>query len=274
MKQQSYYSPTDDISFIPLTKEEELSLFERYYNNNDLEARDTIIRCHLKLVAKLALRQSRGALPDDEAISAANFGLLQALEVKKFEPGRVRFGSYVRLYVRGQVLIAIRDRVRPHATFQTRNNFCVDAGLTGQVAQEVRELLGIHADAKENLVFNPHKRDEVIDGEKLVEDADRASLIQDAIAQLTDVEAAAITGTYFEQRSFADIGRRFKGVTREGIRKAHDRALVKLRVSLAFLEKEFGPILTPEAISKLPTLDVPVEDKVIVLQQGQQEAAA
>ena len=48
----SYFS--DIGNFSPLSRDEELSLWERYKKNNDIQARDKIIKSNLKIVASVA----------------------------------------------------------------------------------------------------------------------------------------------------------------------------------------------------------------------------
>src|SRR6266850_814566 len=129
----SYYSPQDNLAYIPLTADEEKNLFEAFYNKNDLAARDRIIQTHLKLVAKLALRVSgRGGLPDEDAISAANFGLVKALESRCFKPDRgQRFSTYVRKYIMGQVIKALAMRTRGTPTPVTEPSHAYGATVTG-----------------------------------------------------------------------------------------------------------------------------------------------
>lgn len=243
-----YYSVTDDISFTPLTPEQERSLFERYYAG-DLTARDEIVACHLKLVAKLSLQVSKGMLKENEAISAGNFGLMQALEAKKFDVNfGVRFGSYVRLYISGEVKKAVRAKLQnatEHSSIPEAEHYPHDMTMTGQQAGKDVEVygVGLGRGSRHGTPTNAcrtHRTwgfEEHIDGDKLVEDTDRAAQIAEALSKLSEVEAAAINGTYFEGRAFADIGRKL-GLTREGIRKAHDRAVEKLKGLLSLFKPE------------------------------------
>lgn len=86
-----------------LTAEEERALLERYYKNNDLEARNRVIESCLRFVVKLATRFAANVDELKQLISAGNEGLLVALD--KFDIKRdVRFLSYATywalLYIR------------------------------------------------------------------------------------------------------------------------------------------------------------------------------
>jgi len=107
----SYYSSNDDISFVPLTNEQEEALVARFYAG-DLAARDELISTHLKLVAKIALFINKGALPDADAISAGNYAFVVCLNKQTFDPSKSRLSNYIRTFIRGAVLEAIRKRPR------------------------------------------------------------------------------------------------------------------------------------------------------------------
>lgn len=226
----AYYSPNDDISFEPLTLEEEGALFKRFHEDNDLSARDTLIAKHLKLVAKLALRQARGCMPDEDAISAGNFGLLQALESKRFDPTRnCRFSSYVRAYVRGQVLLAIRARINGDP--RPNREVTPEATLTSAA------LLMAHQRVKEFSSEDEILVDHGYEGQQLIEV--RKGQIERAIAKLPKLEAVAVRGTHFGEKNFADIARE-NGLSREGVRKAYHRGVSKLKSILASMKAELN----------------------------------
>jgi RNA polymerase sigma factor (sigma-70 family) len=246
----AYYSATDDISFILLTPEQEIELFERFYSTGDLAARDIIITNHLKLVAKLALQVSaKGGIPDEDAISAANFALVKAVESRCFKPNiGIRFATYVRKYVYGQVIKALRERMR---------GFESDASPMAHA--NCATVTGVHSDYLEEFRFGAkHDREKLLLDNKVSEPATiesddlsriRREKLLEAIKELPEPERLALTEHYFRDKNFADIARRRnscravcdkKRTTREGIRKAHNRGIAKLKCVLAKLEKELN----------------------------------
>lgn len=231
-----YYSATDDISYIPLTWEEEKALFARFYDNNDLAARDEIFSRHLKLAAKLSLHAAKGMLPEDDAISAGNFGLLQCLNSKNFDPNfqslkPVRFSTYCRLYVTGQVKAALRflSPLSLGKADTTRTVRAEDAATTGtggydggfNASTVIEATLG----TQEHGYEDKERQD------------NRMELISRLLAGLPTLEAEAVRGEFFHQHTFADTARRF-GVSREGVRKAYNRAMIKLTKELATVDRE------------------------------------
>lgn len=225
----AYYSAQDDISYVPLTAEEEQNLFGAFYSKNDLVARDRLIQSHLKLVAKLALRISgREGLRDEDAISAANFGLITALESRCFKPSRgQRFSTYVRKYVLGQVMKALAARPWGSPVPPATSSHAYEALMTGQL----HDMESVHSSNDGGRVESEIDSDEEI--HRL-----RYSQALSLLAKLPKAEQRTIRDHYFKGLSFSDIARSRKGnPSREGIRKAHNRGIEKLRKTLERLEK-------------------------------------
>jgi RNA polymerase sigma factor FliA len=90
----------------------EQSLWERYRERGDLEARRLLLDQHLGLVHHIA-RQIAERVPDgvelDDLISAGTLGLVLALE--SFEPARkLAFSTYATPRIRGSILDDLRSR--------------------------------------------------------------------------------------------------------------------------------------------------------------------
>lgn len=228
----TYYGPgTEDISFVPLTREQEKDLFARFYAG-DNSARDEIIRCHLKLVAKLSLTCAKRALEEDDAISAGNFGMMQALECKKFNPDLgFRFASYVRQYVRGQVCAALRARGIVHTgTGEDKTIFADGATITGAneatTGTELRSDLTVGAQREAEIETAV---DHEYEGLQLTEERKRE--LEAAISQLGDMEQAAVRAVGLEGKSHVDVAEA-KGVSRQASQQAYVRGMKKLRAIL------------------------------------------
>ena len=90
----------------------EVSLWERYRERQDLEAREQLLSQHLGLVHHIA-RQIAERVPDgvelDDLVSAGALGLVLALE--SFEPARgLAFSTYATPRIRGSILDDLRSR--------------------------------------------------------------------------------------------------------------------------------------------------------------------
>lgn len=103
-RSNSYYKGTD-LTFTPLTIEEESQLCDRI-RKDDMVARAELITAHLRWAASMA-RRFRGRLELEDAISAANEGLMEALE--RWDAKKGRFACYAYNFVRGRIFRAIAN---------------------------------------------------------------------------------------------------------------------------------------------------------------------
>lgn len=208
-----YYSKDDDITFQPLTPEREQELMTAWQQNDDLAARDELIRCHLKFAAKQALLLGRPHLHEEDAIAAGNLAIMKALSAKKFQSKGARFSTYLRSFIMGAIRVARRD------TFRS----------TGIPASHW------YPEASPVAIPNPGAGPNCITLVLMpdVEEHDlqerRRELLLPALQKLSSIEQTVITDVYFRNKSYAETGRDRGGLTREGVRKIHDRAIKKLR---------------------------------------------
>ena len=92
-----------------LSQEEELSLWKRYKLNNDLKARDTIIKPNLKFVASIAKGYQGRGLSYSDLIAEGNCGLLRALNKFDYKKGYKTI-SYSVWWIRQAILEALKER--------------------------------------------------------------------------------------------------------------------------------------------------------------------
>lgn len=92
-----------EINAIPsLTKEEEFMLAKDYLERQDINAAHKLVKSHLKLVAKIAMRYRGYGLPVAELISEGNIGLMQA--VKKYDPDLgYRLSTYSMWWIKAAI---------------------------------------------------------------------------------------------------------------------------------------------------------------------------
>jgi RNA polymerase sigma-32 factor len=97
----------NEINNIPsLTKEEEFMLAKAYLETHDIEAAHKLVKSHLKLVAKIAMKYRNYGLPITELVSEGNIGLMQA--VKKYDP---ELGFRLSTYAIWWIKAAIQEYV-------------------------------------------------------------------------------------------------------------------------------------------------------------------
>jgi len=94
-----------------LTPDEEISLSRRI-RKGDLQARDEMIRCNLRLVVSIAKNYTRRGLSLLDLIEEGNLGLLRAVE--KFDPAQgCRFSTYASWWIRQSIKRSLINAVKP-----------------------------------------------------------------------------------------------------------------------------------------------------------------
>ncbi len=104
---QTYFNEIGDFS--PLSKDEEMSLWEQYKKNNDINARDKIIKSNLKFVASVAKPFQGLGLSYSDLIAEGNMGLLKAIDKFDYERG-FKTISYSVWWIRQTIMEALHNR--------------------------------------------------------------------------------------------------------------------------------------------------------------------
>lgn len=129
----------NDISkFSTLSKEEELSLWEKYKKENDLKARDKIVKSNLKFVASVAKPYIGMGLSYSDLIAEGNLGFMKAIE--KFDYTRdLKTISYSVWWIRQTILEALKkrnilkgDELTQSDNMDEENNSDIDDNITEQ----------------------------------------------------------------------------------------------------------------------------------------------
>lgn len=104
---QNYFKEIGDLN--PLSRDEEMSLWEQYKKHNDLSARDKIIKSNLKFVASVARPFQGLGLSYSDLIAEGNIGLMKAMEKFDYERGYKTI-SYSVWWIRQTILEALNER--------------------------------------------------------------------------------------------------------------------------------------------------------------------
>lgn len=206
-----------DISkFSTLSKEEEMSLWEKYKKENDLKARDKIVKSNLKFVASVATPYIGMGLSYSDLIAEGNVGFMKAME--KFDYTRdFKTISYSVWWIKQTILEALNKR--------------------NLIKGDDSELRKESQDAEDWIDENDDKSYE----NKYVEDTDfsempdediKSSSIMKLLGCLNSRERDVIT-YYFgldgnDELTLEEIGKIFN-LTKERIRQIKENALTKLR---------------------------------------------
>ena len=210
---QTYFKEIGE--FNPLSREEELSLWERYRKNNDISARDKLIKSNLRFVASIARGYQGLGLSYSDLIAEGNCGLMKAIDKFDYEKGYKTI-SYSVWWIKQSILEALKERVGIEGEslpqdFEKQNNF-------GEDGYEVDN--NIEEDYVDNSSMEELKADEI------------KKVIYGLIDCLTEREQYVIS-EYFglntkEALTLEEISKNM-GLTKERVRQIKEKALKKLR---------------------------------------------
>ncbi len=95
-----------------LTWEQEKQLAKNIINENDPEARDTLIRSNLRLVVNIAKSFGTKGLTFSDLIEEGNIGLLRAID--SFDPAHgVRFSTYAAWWIKQSIKKSMLENAQP-----------------------------------------------------------------------------------------------------------------------------------------------------------------
>lgn len=96
-------------AYSPLTKDEEINLWEKYKKYNDLSARDKLVKSNLRFVASIAKEYQGLGLSYPDLISEGNIGLLKSFEKYDYTKG-FKTISYSVWWIKQSILEALHKR--------------------------------------------------------------------------------------------------------------------------------------------------------------------
>lgn len=209
----TYFSEIGD--FMPLSKDEEMTLWEKYKKENDLSARDKIIKSNLKFVANVAKPFQNLGLSYSDLIAEGNLGLMRAID--KFDYSRgYKTISYSVWWIRQAILDALNNR-----------NMLKGDEIPCSMEKDI--------DYDEEDAYNIDGR--FVEPQEDMDDAttrfkEMRSSINVLMKCLTERERIILTD-YFglgneDEKTLEEIGRKF-GLTKERVRQIKEKSLKKLR---------------------------------------------
>lgn len=217
----SNYFKNDDLSFVPFTREQENALFARA-SSGDREARDQIIKNYLQFAASEGLSEARGQFPEDEVLSAANWGLMTAIQRYDYRKGN-GFACFARRFIRGRVghlrRIKIRQATREVRTGDNRNYRREYDGADAVIGRRASSLYEQNGES-----FVDHT----------VEEQDWKNFwmehVRKTLSTLPRNEQIAVNVIIFEEGDFKILGARL-GITPHNARRTYKRAIEALQKS-------------------------------------------
>lgn len=209
---QSYFSEIGNFS--PLSKDEELSLWERYKKNNDISARDKIIKSNLKFVASVAKPYQGLGLSYSDLIAEGNMGLMKAIEKFDYEKG-FRTISYSVWWIRQAILEALNER-----NLLKGDELLFYYNKNQESDDDMSNPNGTQTEMEDSDYINYLKNNEM------------KSAVRVLMKSLNSRERKILT-SYFglgleEEMTLEEIGKKL-GLTKERVRQIKEKALKKLR---------------------------------------------
>ncbi len=93
----------------PLSKEEEKKEFDKFRNNNDMQARQNLITHNLRLVVHIVSKYAGGVKVEaDDLISAGTIGLMKAIDSFDYSKG-FQLGTYASRCIDNEILMVLRS---------------------------------------------------------------------------------------------------------------------------------------------------------------------
>ncbi len=247
------YYRVDITRYPALPVDAELALFVDYRRRRTASKREKIVNQYLYWAAELACRYCGPRMAKAEAISAANYGLMLAIE--KFDPTQgKRFVTYSYFLIRREVLYALRDSygVNPESGLWAAKYQYKKSAQTAEdeekYLKERREVfdnvgtltsIGSQADGEgaADYLGDQFLED---DCRKEVEQSSLLSALREALPSLPAELRQVVELKYFNNGSplsFVDIGVRL-GCAADHARWLHARAMQVLQKKLRPLKKE------------------------------------
>jgi RNA polymerase primary sigma factor len=211
---QTYFKEISE--FKPLSREEEFSLWERYRKNNDIGARDKLIKSNLKFVASVARGYQGLGLSYSDLIAEGNYGLMKAMDKFDYEKGYKTI-SYSVWWIRQSILEALKER----------------AGIEGEsLPEDFEKQNGTDSDefeANNSIIEEEYIVSAFTDESKIDEFKKVISLLTDCLTEREQI----VINDYFglkndESLTLEEIGSNM-GLTKERVRQIKEKALKKLR---------------------------------------------
>ena len=198
-----------------LSKDEELSLWRKYKNENDMRARDLLVSSNLKFVANVAKGYQGLGIPYSDLIAEGNVGLLKAME--KFDGERgYKVISYSVWWINQSILEALKKRNSIESEELPQDY---------EKQPEDDDIYAPNAMGNSNDKFIEESSD--IFKDKEINDA-----VKFLVNHLSEREKTIVTQYYGlngkKPKTLDEIGKGI-GLTKERVRQINDKALKKLR---------------------------------------------
>ena len=244
-----------------LTKEEERELFIKY-KNGDLESKETLIKCNLRLVVSIAKMYSGFGIPILDLIQEGNFGLFKAIEGFDYTKG-FKLSTYATWWIKQAILRSLESKekniripalsnnlllkirkeeekfYKSHGTKPTNNDIASALNVSEQDVEEAKKLDFHYKSLNETInEENDFELGDTIESSEVLENEVIDNSLSDEFkkffkeAELTEDQIFVISHRFGlvdgKEYKFEEIGKMLNK-TRERIRQIEIRAFIKLQ---------------------------------------------
>lgn len=198
----------------PLTKKEEMGLWEEFHQKKNMSAREALIKANLKFVPTVAKQFKGCGLPFADIIEEGNIGLIKAID--RFNPNKDnKVISYAVWWIRKCIMEAIEKK----GMLDTEN---ID-DLNNQNYEKDEK----NNDYENNIINNKNDFDEAEETP-----VDVKWIIEELFDGVPERERYIISDYYGldggKPKTLDEIGEEFN-ITKERVRQLNEKALKKMR---------------------------------------------
>lgn len=198
-----------------LSLEEEQHLWELYKNNNDLNARDKLIKSNLKFVANVAKSYQGLGLSYADLIAEGNCGLLKAFDKFDYKRGYKTI-SYSVWWIKQAILEALRER-------NGINGDDLPTDFEKQIEND-DEIVNNKPEPINDFLID----DDFSNEQKNQEISGMVYLLMDVLTKREKIIISEYFGLKDKPKTLEEIGGSI-GLTKERVRQIKEKALKKLR---------------------------------------------
>lgn len=211
----------------PLTKSEERKLLIDYKRNNNLAARDRLIKCNLRYACKLASGYRGSGICYSDLISEANDGLIEAIE--RYDLSKdVKLISYAKWWITQRLSLTIENSNKMRTKELPTDN---DINERDDVNEQC--MFTNSSDYEDSFIEDMEDRNT---------EEDQIKFLESVMAVLDDREKDIVSmyygRGYDKEYTLEEIGRKY-GITKERTRQIMEMSFKKIRCEAVLVGSQY-----------------------------------
>ena len=220
---QTYYSNLK--KFKPISRENEKELFKLIKRDDNINAKQEIIKSHLKFVFDVAKKYKGRGIPLEDLISEGNIGLTKAIDKFDNEKG-VKFISYAVWWIRQSIQECLTKRSKV---------------ITNEVSENENIKVIVNDDGETNEETFEYCHETTSEYDDIMNELnDSKCFIINKLMKKLPLRGRKIISFYYglngeEEKNLEEIGDEL-GITKERVRQIKEQCLKILRTELLMSE--------------------------------------